>query len=329
MLYQELLKRIRATPGVQDVATARIVPVSGSGWNDMVEILGQPKHGNQVPWFNRVSAGYFRTMGTPVLAGRDFEERDTTATQEVAIVNEQFSKKFLNGANPIGRQVHVLTGPGEPEHTYQIVGLVKDSKYQAMRDEFFPLLFVAETQDKTPEAGINFIVRSTSPLGPLTSSLKNTIMQESPEVSIEFTAFQKQVGDSLTRERLLASLSGFFGFLAAILATVGLYGVLSYMVARRRNEIGIRMAVGANRSNVLLLVMREAGLLLLIGLVVGTGLSIGAARTAGSLLFGLKPSDPATILLAVVLLSFVAGMAAFVPALRASRLQPMSALRDE
>jgi predicted permease len=329
VLYRDLLRRIQATPGVESAATARIVQVSGSGWNEDVEILGQPSHGHQVPWFDGVSAGYFRTMGTPLLAGRDFDDRDTPATQEVAIVNEEFVKKFLGGANPIGRQVRPLGGPGETQHVYQIVGLVKSSKYQSMREDLKPIVFVADSQDKEPGLGTNFIVRSTAQLGGLTASLKSAILAESPAISIEFTTFNRQVGESLLRERLLASLSGFFGFLAAVLATVGLYGVLSYMVARRRNEIGIRMAVGANQSNVLMLVMREAVVLLLAGLVVGTGLAIAGARTAGSLLFGLKPNDPATILLAVALLSIVAGMAALVPAIRASRLQPMSALRDE
>jgi predicted permease len=329
ILYRDLLTRIRGTAGVESAATARIVQVSGSGWNEDVEILGQPNHGHQVPWFDSVSAGYFHTMGTPLLAGRDFGDQDTPATQEVAIVNEEFVKKFLGGANPIGRQVRPLRGPGETQHVYQIVGLVKSSKYQSMRDEVPPIVFVADSQEKTPDLGTNFIVRSSAPLGGLTASLKSAILAESPAISIEFTTFNRQVGESLLRERLLASLSGFFGFLAAILATVGLYGVLSYMVARRRNEIGIRMAVGANQVSVLMLVMREASVLLAAGLAIGTGLAIAGARAAGSLLFGLKPNDPATILLAVALLTIVAGMAALVPAVRASRLQPMSALRDE
>ena len=148
-------------------------------------------------------------------------------------------------------------------------------------------------------------------------------------VSLQFQVFRTQVRDSLLRERLMATLSGFFGFLAAALATVGLYGVISYMVAQRRNEIGIRIALGANRTNVIKLVLREAGLLLLAGLVVGTAVAIAATRTASSLLFGLKATDPVTIGLAIVLLGAAASAASFLPALRAARLEPMAALREE
>ena len=148
MFHRELLDRVRAAPGVEQAASASIVQVSGSGWNDLIEIPGQPKQEQMVPWFNRVSSSYFRTMGTPFLAGRDFDERDTPSSQEVAIVNQEFSKKFLGGANPIGKQFRVLAGPGEPQHQYQIVGFVKNSKYQRLREEFKPIAYVAGSQEQ-------------------------------------------------------------------------------------------------------------------------------------------------------------------------------------
>jgi ABC-type antimicrobial peptide transport system permease subunit len=155
------------------------------------------------------------------------------------------------------------------------------------------------------------------------------VLDENPEISLEFRVFRAQLRNSLLRERLMATLSGFFGFLAVVLATIGLYGVMSYMVARRRGEIGIRMALGANRGDVLGLVLREAGMLLAVGLVIGTGLAIAVGRTASSMLFGLKPTDPVTIGLSVGLLAVVATVASFLPAMRAARLEPMLALREE
>lgn len=329
VLYRQLLDRLRAAPGVLQAASTGIVQISGDGWNDNIEILGQRAQGRTVPWFDRVSAGYFRAMGTPLLAGRDFDDRDTPASPEVAIVNEQFSKKFLAGANPIGRQFRMLVGPGEPQHLYEIVGLVRNSKYQSLRDDFEPIVFVAETQNKEAGLGINYILRSALPLGSLTSLIKRTIVEENAGISLQFQVFKTQIRESLLRERLMATLSGFFGTLAAILATVGLYGVISYMIARRRNEIGIRIALGANRRNVLRLVLQEASILLLVGLVVGTGLAIAVGRTASSLLYGLTSGDPVTLVLAVALLASVSLAAGLIPALRASRLDPMSALREE
>ncbi len=329
VFYHELLGRLRATPGVDRAASADIVQISGSGWNDSIEILGRSVSDRLVPWFDRVSAGYFQTMGTPLLVGRDFDDRDTPSSPEVAVVNQEFSKKFLGGSDPLGKRFRVLSGPGEPEHVYQIVGLVKNSKYQSLREDFKPLVFVAESQEKQPGAGTHFIVRSSLPIGSVLASVKKVILAQEPETSIQFQVFNAQVQESLLRERLMATLSGFFGFLAAILASVGLYGVISYMVARRRNEIGIRIALGANRLNVMNLVLREAGILLVGGLIIGTALAIALARTASSLLYGLQPSDPWTVGLADALLAGVALIATLLPALRASRLEPMAALREE
>jgi predicted permease len=331
--YRELLERVRATPGVEHAASAGIVQASGSGWNDGIEIPGEkPGQDNQkriYPWFDRVSAGYFRTMGTPMLAGRDFDDRDTPTSPTVAIVNQEFSKKFYHGENPIGKGFRIEARPGEPQPLYQIVGLVKNSKYQSLREDFKPIAYVAASQDKEPGLGTNIIVRSTAPLGSLLAAVRRSVLEENPEISLEFRVFRAQLRNSLLRERLMATLSGFFGFLAVVLATIGLYGVMSYMVARRRGEIGIRMALGANRGDVLGLVLREAGMLLAVGLVIGTGLAIAVGRTASSMLFGLKPTDPVTIGLSVGLLAVVATVASFLPAMRAARLEPMLALREE
>jgi ABC-type antimicrobial peptide transport system permease subunit len=265
----------------------------------------------------------------PLLAGRDFDSRDTTSSQEVAIVNQEFSRKFLAGASPIGKHIRLEVGPGEPQHVAQIIGMVKDSKYQSLREEFKPIVFFAQSQDKEPGQGLNVLIRSHLPAGILTANLQKAAARTDPGISIAFQAFQIQIQESLLKERLMATLSGFFGFLAATLATIGLYGVISYMVARRRSEIGIRMALGATRGGVLRLILKEAGILVVLGLFVGSGLAIAAGRAAGTLLYGLQATDPATLALAVLLLASIAMLASFLPARRAALTEPMAALREE
>ncbi len=329
LLYRELLESVRHTPGVEQAATARIVPIAGYGWNDSIEFLGKRADKPMLPWFNRVSAGYFHTLDTPFMAGRDFDEHDTTSSPEVAIVNEEFCNKFLGKANPLGKQFRILTGPGEAPHVYQIVGLVKNSKYRELRDPFLPNVFVAQTQQKESDPGISMIIRSSMPAGSLMPALKKTILQQNAGISFQFQVFNTQVQNSLLRERLMATLSGFFGFLAAALATVGLYGVISYMVARRRNEIGVRIALGARGPEIVKLVLKEAILLLVIGLAAGVALAIAMGRTASSMLYGLQPTDPSTLAGAIAALGLVAIAASLFPAVRASRVQPMVALREE
>jgi len=325
---RELLDRVRAIPGVLSAADTTIVPLSGNGWNDNVLIDGTQRS-KITPNFSRISPGYFKTLGTPLLAGRDFDERDTATSPKAAIVNESFAKKILNGTNPIGRTFRVQVYVGRPAPMYEIVGFVKDAKYEDLREEFRPVVFVAAAQDDRPDESAQFLVRSDLSLSGLLSDVKRAIAGASPEISIEFHVFKDQIRESLLRERLMATLSGFFGFLAGLLATIGLYGLISYTVARRTNEIGIRMALGAQRGDVVGMILREAGILLGVGLAVGTALSLLAARTASSLLFGLKPSDPLTLAVAIAALAAVTVAASFLPAQRASRLDPMVALRDE
>jgi predicted permease len=328
-VYRTLLDEVRATPGVDAAAAANIVPLSGAGWNEMLEIRGVPSKDRKLAWFSSVSEGYFQTMETALVAGRDFNPHDNASTPEVAIVNQEFCRKFLAGANPLGRQLRILTGPGEPEHQYQIVGLAKNAKYITLREDNRPVVFVAENQRKEPAQGTTILVRSRLPFGTLSAELKGAVERTNPEMSIQFVPFQTQVEDSLLRDRLMATLSSFFGFLAAALAMVGLYGVISYMVARRRGEIGIRIALGATRGGVMRLILTEAGWLLLVGLTIGTGLALTTGKAAETLLFGLKPTDPLTITMAVLLLAAVALVASFVPALRAARTEPVAALREE
>jgi putative ABC transport system permease protein len=324
---RELLDRIRAVPGIDSAADTNIVPISGNGWNEDIRVLPGQQKG--LPNFSRITPGYFKTVQTPFVAGRDFDDHDTATSPKVAIVNESFVKKILNGANPLGVRFEQNTYINRPNPTFEIVGVVKDAKYQDLREEPIPVAYVAASQDDKPDQYAQFLIRSNLPLSSFLAEVKRVFAEANPDISIQFHVLKTQIWDSLLRERLMASLSGFFGFLAGLLATVGLYGVISYTVARRTNEIGIRMALGAQRGHVVSMIMREAGLLLAIGLVVGAGLALAAARTATSLLFGLKASDPLTIALAILALAAVAAAASFLPAHRASRLDPMVALRDE
>jgi putative ABC transport system permease protein len=328
---RELLERIRSIPGVESAARTSIVPISGSRWNEAVWMDGtkQDLQNRKISDFNAVSPGFFQTMGTPLLQGRDFDDRDSLNAPMVAIVNESFARKFVQSANPLGQRFRVEDDPGKPDLVYEIVGVVKNTKYAYMRDEFGPIAFLPTGQDRKPDLYTEIIIRSSLPLSTLLSAIKHTVAEVNPNIDLDFHVFKTQIQESLLRERLMATLSGFFGFLAGLLATIGLYGVISYTVARRTNEIGIRMALGAGRGAVLIMIMREAATLLGIGVVAGTILALLAARTARALLFGLHPNDPLTIAVAIAALGAVALAASFLPAQRAARVQPMEALRYE
>jgi putative ABC transport system permease protein len=329
--HRELLERIRETPGVASAAETAIVPVSGNGWNENVDILGHPpsERGKLISNFSRVSPGYFKTMGTPILAGRDFDVHDTISAPQIAIVNEAFAREFLKGANPLGVTLSVEGDPNKPEPKYLIVGLVKDSKYQSIREDFTPIAYLPASQEEKPDKGAQFMVRSQAPMEALIPAVKRTFTEYDPEMKLNLRVMRTQIRDTLLQERLMATLSGFFALLAGVLATIGLYGVISYMVARRRNEIGIRIALGAGRGSVIGLILREAALLLGVGLVIGTAISAAAGTTARSMLFGIAPHDPLTIATAIAILGVVALAASYLPARRAARLDPMVALRDE
>jgi predicted permease len=329
LFNKEMRDRIAAIPGIETVSDARDVPVSGMSWNDMILSSGSDRKELGVTWMNRVSPGYFKTLSTPFLAGRDFDDHDTLTSPLVAIINESFAKKFLVGGNAVGQRFRVEAGAGEPEPFYEVVGLVGDTKYADLHDPIAPIAYFPDMQEKKPDQDDQIIVRSNSPLVSLISELKETIGKMDPKIDVDFHPFRATIEGSLLRDRLMATLSGFFGILAGLLAAIGLYGVISYSVARRRNEIGIRMALGAGRSDILRMVMVEAGIMLAVGAVIGTGLALALGQTAKSLLYGLHAYDPATITMAIGALAVVAAAASYLPAFRASRVDPMNALRDE
>jgi putative ABC transport system permease protein len=327
-LYRELIERLRSRPGVISVAQVGFTPISGSGWNQMVRIPGSSE-AHKESFFNRVGPGYFHTMGTALVAGRDFDDRDSLTSAKVAIVNEAFAKRFFGGANPVGRAFVLENGADKGDAVIQIAGLVRNTKYYQIREDFRPIAFVPVAQDEDPGPGATFVVRTAGPVGDVFREVKAAVAEVQPQIWIEFRVLSEQLNRSLTRDRLMATLAGSFGLLAGLLATLGLYGVMSYMVARRQNEIGVRMALGADRPTVVRLILREAAVLLVSGLVIGVGLALWAGRAASTMLFGLKSWDPLTLTGAALLLSLVALIASYAPARRAARLDPMNALREE
>lgn len=326
---KELLERVRAIPGVESAAEASIVPLNNNWWNDTVltSASAQPVRGTA--FFNNVSPGYFKTMKAELLHGRDVSDSDSIATPAIAVVNETFVRKFLPGIDPLGKTFRLDLGPTKPQPVYQVIGVVRDTKYGSLRQPILPIAYLAAAQAEAPDTAPALLVRSNISMEAMQSALDRVIRDANPAITFHFGVLQTEVRDTLQRERLMASLSGFFGFLATLLATIGLYGVISYMVIRRRNEIGIRMALGADRGRVLGLIMREAAMLLAIGLGVGTVLALAGAKAATSLLFGLKAHDPETFVLSVLLLAIVSLAASALPAYRAARVDPLDALRNE
>jgi predicted permease len=325
--YTQVMEHVRATPGVRYAAQAFMVPMSGSGWNQTVLVGGVKKDG--ISNFNRVGPDYFRAMETPLLAGRAFGPEDRLGGTETAIVNESFAKKYFGGASPIGQTFQIDAPPGEPQPHYQVIGLVKDTKYTDLREEFTPIGYFAASQETEIGPFLDFVLRSDMPPASLTPALTRAIREVAPDSTVAYDSVRTYVRDSLVTERLMATLSGFFGGLAMLIATIGLYGVMSYMVSRRKVEIGIRMALGADPRKVVRMVIGESSLLLLFGVAIGTGLAVLSSRWAATLLFGLKPWDPASLVVAVLVLGTVSLLAAWIPARRASRLTPTIALREE
>src|SRR6266403_304435 len=325
---REIVKRVQAIPGVECAAGAMLVPFGGSTWNQNVLTEGSDDD-KGVTWLNFLGPGYFQTVGTPLLAGRDFDDRDTAASVKVAIVNQAFVRKILKGTEPLGKRFRLHEAPGKPRPLYEIVGVTGDNKFQDMHEEFLPFVYFPSTQQEKPSPDDQVLIRSSLPLTSLMISMKETIADVNPGIDLDFKVFQTRIHDSLLQDQLMATLSGFFGFLAALLAAIGLYGVMSYMVIQRTKEIGIRMAIGAKRADVLRMILREATVLTVTGLVIGAALALGAAQAAKSLLFGLKPRDPLSLVMAVVTLCAVAALASFLPAYRASKLDPLIALRYE
>jgi predicted permease len=322
VFYRRLMDRLRQAPGVESVSFVSNRP--GSGWSDnnYLTLDGVLQQG-AILRSDNAGPDYFRTLGIPVLGGRDFRDSDTLKSQPVAIVNETFVKKFLSGTNPIG---HVLESQG---FKTTIVGVVRDSKYTAVDEKPMPMAWYAAMQ-LSSLASMHVEVRTRGDALALLAQMRTIVAELYPTVPLEKpTTQQAQFDNSYEQQRMFAALGGFFGVLAALLVATGLYGTHSFRVNRRRTEIGIRMALGATRAEVLLMVMRESLWVLAIGLAAGIPLTLLAMRPLKAMLYQISPFDPAAFALAIVVLVVVSACAALGPARRAASVEPMQALRTE
>ncbi|HEX5436953.1 MAG TPA: FtsX-like permease family protein, partial [Gemmatimonadaceae bacterium] len=326
----DMVARLRAEPGVRAASASEYTPLSGAAWNNFILVDGfsPTSRDDALVDFNAVSNGYFATLGTPLLAGRDFNESDTPGSPLVAIINETLAHKFFGHASPLGKQFRVPAGKklGPP---IEVVGVVGDAKYQSLREKAPPTAYLPYSQQQDPPSFMSFELRTAGAPTALIPSVTSAFGEVNPAISLEFTTLSQQVAESLTRERLLAMLSSVFGALALALAVIGIYGIMSYTVARRRNEIGIRIALGAAGSRVLRMVLGEVGRIVIIGVLLGLGAALAATRLVSSLLYGVAPTDPAILLLAALILIAMALAAGALPAWRAARLDPVEALREE
>jgi predicted permease len=326
--YERMQQELAAIPGVSGVSMSEVGALTGNQWQMTIRVDGYvPKEGeNMNPTVDGVAPDYFKTMGIPLLAGREFTDRDTIGAPQVAIISETMARYYFGTDPAVGRRI----GFGRDAGTnIEIVGVAKDVRSLQLRNEPERFVYIPYRQDDSVTS-LTFYVRSSQDGPSAATAVRQTAQRLDPNLPIfDMKTMQVQVDESLFVERMVAALSVAFGVLATLLAALGLYGVMSYAVARRTREIWIRMALGAERSRVLWLVLKEVAVLAAIGIVVGFAGSIWITRQVQSQLFGIQPNDPLTLLATMVLLGTVALVAGYIPARRATTIDPMLALRTE
>lgn len=329
-LYARLRDAAAAVPGVAHAALSAITPVSGSTWNQRIEVPGgiESSERDRVSYVNPVSPGWFETMGTPVLAGRDLSAEDDVGGRRAVVVNETFVKRFLGDAEPLGRTVSRDGRPGQAAIVMEIVGVVRDAVYRSVREDVPPTMYPSLAQE-IGRSGVSLTVRARAGSPALLArDLTRALVDVDRDLTLSYRVLSEQIASSLTQERVVAMLSAFFGGLALLLAGLGLYGVTSYSVNRRKAEIGIRMALGAPPAGVQRLVLRRVAVQVGLGVGIGVLVSWWASRFIATLLFGLAPQDLPTMLGAALVLAAVGAAAGWLPARRAARIDPATVLRD-
>jgi len=326
----QILDHIRAIPGVISASHSILTPISGSGWNNdlVIDDAGAAKGDDTLTDFNFITPDYLATMHTPLIQGRNFDQHDVAGSQRVAIVNQTAERKFFHGS-AVGKFFKTEDQPNKLSPPIQIVGVMKDAKYRSLRQDAPPTAFFPITQIPDHVPFTAFEIRSNLPQASLAPLVTQAFAAVNNVLPIRFESFTSQINDSLTQERLLATVSGFFGILGLLLAMVGLYGVMAYLVTRRQKEIGIRLTLGAERPTIVRLVMRDVAIVLLAGLPVGIAVAAGTSKFVEKMLFGLAPRDLTTMFAAAAILAGVAVIAGYFPARRASRVDPMVVLREE
>jgi predicted permease len=326
-LYTRVEQEMAAIPGVTGVSASMIPLLAGDNWGQSVSVEGFRKDPDtdDNARFDGVGPNFFKLIGVTVLSGRDFAESDNAGSAKVAIVNETFAKKFNLGQNAVGKHMSI----NNDSLNIEIVGLVKDSKYSEVKDQIPPVYYTPYRQNGKV-GSTYFYIRSSLPTDQILRAVNAAMKKIDPNLPVEdLKSMPQQVRENVFLDRMIGTLSASFALLATLLAAVGLYGVLAYSVAQRTREIGVRMALGANSSAVRGMVLRQVGMMTLIGGVIGIGAAIGLGHAAQSLLFELKGYDPTVIAVAAVALTLVALAAGYLPARRASRVDPMAALRYE
>ena len=343
-LNQRIEDEFKALPGVKSAGLALYSTLEGNNWGERVFVEGRPAPGpeeNHGSSWDRVSPQFFQTVGQPIIRGRGFTDQDTATLQMVAIVNQAFVKKFFPKEDPIGRHFGVFDQ--KYASNFEIVGIVADAKYNSPREPYRSMYFRPMTQFNRNVTGRQFFMAESRSVYPnsitvqyagdaasLESMARRTLANINPDLTVvSFKSLDYQVADNFNGERLISRLTGLFGLLALVLASVGLYGITAYSVARRTNEIGVRMALGANRSHVVVMVMRRALVLVAIGLAIGIPVALLGGRLMRTQLYGVRTYDPVTLAGAVLVLAACAVLAGFIPAKRAASIEPMNALRQE
>jgi predicted permease len=326
--YQQLLGRVRNVPGVGAASLSMYPPLSGGdgAWNQNVGLDGAAPGTDaaSVVYFNTVSSDYFRTTGMTLLRGRDIAETDNPEAVPVAVVNEGLVKRFFPGQDPIGRQITM--GRGEDRKNLQIVGVVSDAKYQRLQEEPRAVAYLPWTQQRIENMFLE--LRAGSPAA-AAEAVRREARSIDGVVPVQLQTIADRIRESLVTERVLATLAALLAFAAAVLACAGLYGLLSYAVARQTREIGLRLALGAHPRTVTTKVLTDSLVLTGIGIVLGLGAALALGRFARGLVFQLAPADPVSIGAAAVLMLAVATLASVVPAWRAAHIDPVVALKIE
>ncbi|WP_321472257.1 ABC transporter permease [uncultured Paludibaculum sp.] len=332
--HAQLLERLRGMPGVESASASMMTPLAGSAWQYDVRVPAADGGFKSVHTFcNAVTNGFFATLGTPLLAGRDFDAADTANSKLAAIVNESFARQAFGGANSIGKSI--LKGSASPtggrpaQQSLEIVGIVRDAKYRSIRAAAPPTIYLAVSQEPLGRTNLTYELRSSLALPVLVPSIRAAMTATSPRVSYTVRTLSSAARDSMRTERLIGSYTTIFGALALVLAAIGLYGVLAYSVNHRRGEIGIRVALGATPRDIRGWVVRQTLATVAIGAMVGIGLAAWSTTLVQSMLYGVQSGDPLVYATGLAILLFISVLAAYLPARRATRLDPVQALRHE
>ena len=330
-MYDRVRQAVLAVPGVSNAALSITMPLGDNTLVRRMDFPGRPllPEPERMVLRNIVSDGFFATLGTPVVAGRDFDSRDGMGGARTVIVNQAFVDKYFAGENAIGRVIAENPDPSADLTPLEIVGVVGNAIYRSSRDPAPPTMYWSFARTRRPSSVVKLVVRSgTESPEALTRSVTAAVLGVHADLTVSVRPFSDQINASITQERIVATLSGFFGGLALLLAALGLYGITAYGVTRRHIELGIRMALGTTPSGVVRLVLSRVGLLVGGGLAIGAVVSLWASKLAGALLYGVEPRDPLTFVMAVGVLGCIGLVAALIPAVRASRIDPAVVLRD-